>query len=68
MNVNVEDNSAQKNEQKDGNKVDSMEGVIHINPQEDGTAELQDIVNMTGQYLVDANTNLVYNIDNIDIT
>ena len=66
--VKVEDNSAQKNEQNDGYKVDSMAGVIHINPQEDGTAELRDIVDMSGQYLVDANTNQVYNIDHIDIT
>ena len=42
--------------------------MINIKPREDGTAELQDIVDMSGQYLVDATTNEVHNIDNIDIS
>ena len=44
------------------------QGVINIKPQDDGTVELQDIVDISGQYLVDATTNEVHNIDNIDIS
>ena len=44
------------------------QGVINIKPRDDGTAELQDIVDMSGQCLVDATTNEVHNIDNIDIS
>ena len=57
-----------KHEKTDINVVQNTEAFINIKPQDDGTAELQDVVDMSGQYLVDANTNLVYNIDNIDIS
>ena len=57
-----------KHEKTDVNVVQNTEAFINIKPQNDGAAELQDVVDMSGQYLVDASTNLVYNIDNIDIS
>ena len=57
-----------KHEKTGINVVQNTEAFINIKPQDDGTAELQDVVDMSGQYLVNANTNLVYNIDNIDIS
>ena len=67
----VSDKPVEKNnehEKMDINVVQNTEAFINIKPQNDGTAELQDVVDMSGQYLVDARTNLVYNIDNIDIS
>ena len=42
------------------------EGVINITPHD--AVELQDVVNLTGQYLYNANTGEVHNIDHIDIS
>ena len=62
----VEENN--EHEKTDVNVVQNTEAFINIKPQDDGTAELQDVVDMSGQYLVNAKMNLVYNIDNIDIS
>ena len=67
----ISDKPVEKNnehEKTDINVVQNTEAFINIKPQNDGTAKLQDVVDMSGQYLVDASTNLVYNIDNIDIS
>ena len=42
------------------------EGVINITPHD--AVELQDVINLTGQYLYNANTGEVHNIDHIDIS
>ena len=43
-------------------------GVINITPDKCEKGELPNIINLTGQYLHDAVTGHVYNIDNIDIS
>ena len=43
-------------------------GVINITPDKCEKGELPNIINLTGQYLHDAVTGQVYNIDNIDIS
>ena len=58
----ISDKPVEKNnehEKTDINVVQNTEAFINI---------MQDVVDMSGQYLVNASTNLVYNIDNIDIS
>ena len=66
-----EDVSCKERDETQGIRTEGtgiIDGVINITPDNCEKGELPDIVNLTGQYLHNAVTGEVYNIDNVDIS